>query len=77
MKLYQRGCTAELGSMTQAMKAQEALSRAAIPSAVIKIESSSRRGCVYGIAFSCEQKNNVRGVLSSARITVKKWTEDG
>ena len=74
MGIYDRGCFAELGSMTLAMKAQSALAKAAIPSNVIKSESSSsRRGCVYGISFSCEQEKNVRTVLSAARITVKRW----
>ncbi len=68
-----RNCSAELGSVTAAMKAQRALATAAIPSAVVKIESSSRRGCTYGIRFSCNQLGNVRTVLSAARISVKQW----
>lgn len=73
MKSYDRDCSAELGSVTNAMKAQKALAAAAIPSAVVKTESSSRRGCAYGIRFSCNQFNNVRTVLSAARISVKQW----
>ena len=69
-----RGCFAELGSMTYAMKAQKALANAAIPCIVQKTESSaSHRGCTYGIRFSCLQENNVRTVLSAARIPVKQW----
>ena len=75
MKETYRDCFAELGSVTYAMKAQQALSAAAIPSAVIKQESSSsRRGCTYGIGFSCLQKNNVRFVLDAAKISVKRWS---
>ena len=78
MKEQLRNCYAELGSVTYAMKAQAALGAAAIPSTVIKSESSSsRRGCVYGIRFSCQQENNVRMVLSSARIPVKQWSMEG
>ena len=73
MKSYDGDCFAELGSMTGALKAQRALSAAAIPSFVEKIESSSRRGCSYGIRFSCNQHGNVRAVLSAARISVKRW----
>lgn len=71
-------CVAELGSLTAAMKAQEALAAAAIPSSVEKLESSSsRRGCVYGLRLSCLQTKNARTVLSAARISVKQWnTED-
>ncbi len=74
MKEYVRDCSADLGSVTYAMKAQRVLGDAAIPSSVIKLESSSRnRGCTYGIRFSCQQKNNVRTVLEAARISVKQW----
>ncbi len=77
MKELSRNCFAELGSVTYAMKAQKALSAAAIPSTVVKSESSSsRRGCTYGIRFSCLQENNVRMVLAAARIPVKQWNDD-
>ena len=52
-------CTLEVGSVTQAMKIQELLSRHAIPSKIIKTDSSSRRGCVYGLSYTCSQSNNV------------------
>ena len=75
MKDTSRSCYAEIGSVTYAMKAQAALGAAAIPSTVVKSESSSsRRGCVYGIRFSCQQENNVRTVLATARIPVRKWS---
>ena len=75
MKGYERDCSAELGSVTYAMKAQKTLAAAAIPSTVIRSESSSsRRGCTYGIRFSCPQTNNVRTILESARIPVKQWS---
>lgn len=74
MNDYNGNCRAELSSVTTALKAQRALSAAAIPSNVIKIESSSsRRGCAYGIEFACNQMNNVRTVLSGAGVAVKKW----
>ncbi len=71
---YKYECSAEIGSVTEAMKAQKVLAAAAIPSEIIKKEGSSRRrGCVFGIGFSCAQKNNVRAVLSSARIYPKAF----
>lgn len=74
MQDFSRDCFVELGSVTYAMKAQNALSAAAIPSTVMKSESSSsRRGCTYGLRFSCLQENNVRTVLAAARIPVKRW----
>ena len=61
-------CTLEIGSVTQAMKAQELLSRYAIPSKIITTDSSSRRGCVYALSYACSQKNNVNTILSSAGL---------
>ena len=66
-------CSAELGSVTEAMKAQRVLAAAAIPTEVIKVEGARRRGCVFGIGFSCAQSNNVRAVLSAARINPRSW----
>ena len=77
MKEYDGRCILEMGTQTNAQKAQSALSAAAIPSTVVKTESSSRRGCVYGIRFSCSQAANVRTVLSAARITVRRWDIEG
>lgn len=75
---YMRGCSAALGSVTQAMKAQKALAAAAIPSTVIKWEASSRlRGCMYGVQYSCVQERNVKSVLTSAHIAVKQWNDEG
>ena len=71
---YKYECSAEIGSVTEAMKAQKVLAAAAIPSEIIKKEGSSRRrGCVFGIGFSCAQQNNVRAVLGSARIYPKAF----
>lgn len=69
---YGETCTASVGSMTLAMKAQSALSRAAIRSDVVKLSAAhARRGCTYGLEFSALQLNNVRMILNEARIPVK------
>lgn len=68
-------CTLEVGSVTQAMKIQELLSRHAIPSKIIKTDSSSRRGCVYGLSYTCSQSNNVNTVLSNAKINLRSNRE--
>ena len=68
-------CTVAIGSMTQAMKAQKALNAAAIPSTVIKSDSQRARGCIYGLAFSCLQSDNVRHVLSQTGTKVKEWNK--
>ena len=69
-----KGCSAIMGTLTNAQKAQKALSAAAIPTSVGKLESSSsNRGCVWSVNFSCNQMRNVRSVLASAGINVKSW----
>ncbi|MBR2352978.1 MAG: DUF3343 domain-containing protein [Clostridia bacterium] len=68
-----RGCTAGIGSLTQAMRAQKVLAASAIPSRVIKSDASSRHGCAYALSFSCEQERNVRHILEVSRISVKQW----
>lgn len=75
MKDFNGGCKADIGSLTMAMKAQRLLGVAAIPTTVIKINSSSGgiRGCSYGLKFSCPQEYNVRTVLERERIRVKEW----
>lgn len=74
---YTGECSAAIGSVTQAMKAQRALAQAAIPATVVKWEASSRlRGCTYGVRFSCLQQKNVQTVLASARIAVKQWNDE-
>ena len=65
-------CSAEIGSVTQALGAQKALAAAAIPAKVIKKESASRqKGCVYGLEISCRQFENARAILESAKIPVR------
>lgn len=75
MRMTAQDCSVAIGSTTQAMKAQRILAEAAIPSTVIKSDSSSRRGCIYGLAFSCLQERNVKFVLDSAGIRVKEWNK--
>ena len=67
-------CTAVIGSMTQAMKAQSALSEAAIRSSIVKVSSAKTTGgCAYGVDFSCTQSANVRTVLERGGIRVREY----
>ena len=70
-------CSAEIGSVTQAMNAQKALSAAAIPSEIVKGESARAHshGCVYSVSFPCPHTNNVRAVLMAANIKVRAWND--
>ena len=76
-KHQNKDCSAVLGTLTQAQKAQKALSSAAIPTRISKSDASvSHRGCVWSVSFSCNQLPNVRSVLSAAGIKVKAWGDD-
>lgn len=69
-----RSCSAVMGTLTGAQKVARALANAAIPSSVIKIDSSTgTRGCTWGVSFSCNQTENVKSVLSSSGINVRSW----
>ncbi len=69
------GCRIDIGSLTLALKAQKALSSAAIPSTVVKNDSSSKsgRGCSYGLKLSCTQMTNAERVIAHEGIRVKRW----
>ena len=67
-------CEAELGSMTQAMKAQSVLAAASIRASVTKLSSTKgQTGCVYGLDFPCRQTANVREILTDAGIRVRQY----
>ncbi len=67
-------CTAVIGSMTLAMKAQTLLSEAAIRTSIAKISShETRGGCAYGVDFPCTQSSNVQMILSRSGIRVKQY----
>lgn len=70
-----KGCSAAIGTLTQAMRGQKLLADAAIPSAVIKYESKGGipRGCIYGLSFSCAQQGNVRAILLAKGVRVREW----
>ncbi len=69
-------CTAVIGSMTLAMKAQSVLAEAAIRASLVKISSGrTQNGCAYGVDFPCTQSANVRTVLSRAGIRVRDYME--
>lgn len=72
----QRGrgiCTAVIGSMTQAMQAEEILAEAAIHAQMVKVSSASTHtGCVYGVEVACRQIGNVRDVLRRAGIRIRQ-----
>lgn len=71
-------CTAALGSLTYAIKAQRALAQEGIPCEIVKLDSSmTRRGCAYGVEFSCSDQRSVRTVMNAEKITVSNYINNG
>ena len=75
MKTPSGTCTLEVGSVTQAMKLGDLLSKHAIPNKIIKTDSSARRGCVYALSYPCSQTNNVNTILANASISPRSMRE--
>ena len=63
---------AVVGGMTAALAAQHALAQAAIRCEIIN-QGGEDRGCGYGIAFPSAQYGNVRTILTSAHISVRRY----
>ncbi len=71
---YDGMCTAVMGSMTSALQAQKALANASLYVSVIKVSASgSTNGCSYGVSYGCALSGNVRAILASAGLSVKKY----
>ncbi len=71
-------CTAAIGSLTQAIKGERALAQANINGKIVKLDSSmTRRGCAYGIEFSCEDGRAVRAIMSTEKINVNSYINGG
>lgn len=73
MKRNFNECSAEIGSITQALKAQDTLAFASIPSKVVK-SRASRNGCIYAITFSCSEEARVRELLTRIGISSRYRT---
>ena len=69
-----KSCTAALGSLTLAMKAESVLSEAGISGKIVKLDPSmTRRGCAYGIEYLCEYQKAVRSAFNTAKISVSRY----
>ena len=67
-------CVAVIGSMTQAMRAQNVLASAAIRAQIIKADSlQGKHGCVYALSYPCSQAGNVKRILSDAGVKVRAY----
>ena len=73
-----KSCTAAIGSITLAMKAHSALTGAGINGKIVKLDPSmTRRGCAYGIEYSCDDHKAVRSAFNTAKISVSSYIKGG
>ncbi len=69
-----QSCTAVLGTLTLAMKAQRALAKQAVKANVVKVSrKSSEKGCIYGIEYDCYLSGNANAILDDAGIEIKDF----
>lgn len=69
-------CTFQIGSVTQATKAQRALADSSVPSKVIKTKSDQRgRGCTYGVEIDCMYANTAMHIMDSYGLNYDTATE--
>ena len=61
--------------MTSALHAREVLSAAAVRSEIVKSDSERERGCGFGVLFAASQRANVRAILTSAHINVRRYAD--
>ena len=77
MKNTNGECIAEIGSMTQAMRAQNALGEMAIPSTIVKTNSSkTNKGCAYGLSVDCKQRENADNIFQKSNVRVRRWKNE-
>ena len=73
-----RSCTAAIGSLTLAMKAASALGAEGLDGKIVKLDPTmTRRGCAYGIEYSCEKHKAVRSAFNAAKISVSSYIKGG
>lgn len=70
-------CILTIGSVTQSMKAVNALNAYSIPVQTVKLSSANgRSGCIYGIEFNCGYDSNIKRILNSQKIRYEAVTDD-
>ena len=57
-------CIATISSLNLSIKAQKALANEKIYSKIVSLDPSlTKKGCAYGIEFSCSEERTVRTIL--------------
>lgn len=72
------GCRAALGAMSAAIRAERVLLDAGISAQVVALErTETKRGCAFGVEFSCAEEARARAALRAARISVSQFYKKG
>ena len=71
-------CIATISSLNLSIKAQKALANEKIYSKIVSLDPKlTKKGCAYGIEFSCEYTPKVKGVMKENGIGVIKYLNGG
>ena len=74
----QTECCAALGPMSAAIRAERVLRDAGVTAHVIALEpDETKRGCAFGIAYTCTEDGRVRATLRANRISVSQYFKKG
>ncbi len=66
-------CVAAIGSLSLAVKAQNALLSESVRAAVRSLSpGETRGGCAFGVAFPCEEEGKARAILRREKIQVRQ-----
>lgn len=69
-------CIATIPSLNICIKAQKALAEYGIFSKIVSIDPKlTRRGCAYGVEFSCSEERSVKSILRRAGIYPSQFLE--
>lgn len=62
-------CIATISSLNLSIKAQKALANEKIYCKIVSLDPSlTKKGCAYGIEFSCSEERRIRTILRRERI---------
>lgn len=71
-------CVAAIGSMTMAIKGSRILAQGGISAQIIALSASeTRRGCGYGVSYSCGKQYAVQQLFKNARFPVSQYLQRG
>lgn len=68
-----RTCIATIPSLNICIRAQKALANEGLYSKIVSVDPSiTRRGCAYGIEFSCSDERQIRNILRRAGVSISQ-----